>query len=114
MKNILGQILALIVLAVLVWWVVTHQRPSEPTQKDREREYIKQLNQKQAEIKRLHREYDSIVWKMYNDSLEFETRINAYNEQINRLKKNAKKIDLKTANPAALDSLTSAIYPSPR
>lgn len=91
-----------------------HVYTTNRTAKDREKQYINEVNQKQAQVKRLQARYDSIRMRMYNDSLVFVARLNASNEQIKRLKRNAEKVDFKTANPAELDSMVNRLYPSPR
>lgn len=115
MKKIIPLLIVIICLAGIALFIIYQvDKPYHDTQKERENQYIQEVNKKQAEIKRLRALYDSISLRMYNDSLEFEARLKLKSEEINRLKRNANKVNLKNANPAELDSVLRRLYPDPK
>ena len=113
--NLSRTFIVIIFLSLLTFFVLYRaDKPYHDTQKERENQYIQEVNKKQAEIKRLRALYDSISLRMYNDSLEFAERLRIKTIEIKRLKQNAAKVDFKNANPAELDSVVNGLYPKPR
>lgn len=71
-----------------------------------------EIRAKNARIAELRDDSLAFRQKMTSDSLKNIVALTALKAEINRLKRNASKIDFKRASASHLDSVVSVLYPS--